>query len=118
MEKYKVVFHINESNKWSTLLANVNNLIKDLGKDNVIVEVVANGTAVSDYVSDSNKDDNNLINKVSEAINFGVKFLACKNSLASNKIDERLIPEFITVIPAGVTELVKKQAAGYGYIKP
>jgi intracellular sulfur oxidation DsrE/DsrF family protein len=44
--------------------------------------------------------------------------MACKNSLVGNKIDERLIPEFITVIPAGVTELVKKQAAGYGYIKP
>lgn len=118
MEKYKVVFHINESNKWYNLLANVNNLTKDLGKDNVIVEVVANGAAVADYVSDSEKGDNIFINKVSDAINFGVKFMACKNSLVANKIDEKLIPEFITVVPAGVTELVKKQTAGYGYIKP
>jgi intracellular sulfur oxidation DsrE/DsrF family protein len=36
MEKYKVVFHINDSNKWITLLANVINLIKDLGVENII----------------------------------------------------------------------------------
>ncbi len=46
MERYKAIFHINESEKWSTVLANINNLIKDLGKDDVVVEIVANGYAV------------------------------------------------------------------------
>lgn len=118
MEKYKVVFHVNESNKWSALLANVKNLIKDLGQGNTTIEVVANGVAVVDYVLNMEKDNNNFINKVGDAANNGVKFIACRNSLAGNKIDEILLPSFITIVPAGVTELIKKQAEGYAYIKP
>ena len=118
MEKYKVVFHVNESNKWSALLANVNNLVKDLGQDNIIIEVVANGVAVVDYVLNIDKDNNNFINKVSDAVNYGVKFIACRNALVGNKIDENLLPSFITVVPAGVTGLIKKQVEGYAYIKP
>jgi intracellular sulfur oxidation DsrE/DsrF family protein len=115
MEKYKVVFHINESSRWSVLLANINNLIKDLGKENIIIEVVSNGAAVVDYVQNSDKD---FINKVREAANLGVGFAVCRNSLIGNKIEEKLIESFIKVVPAGVTEIIKKQAEGYGYIKP
>lgn len=117
MEKYKVIFHINESNKWNALLANVNNLIKDLGQSNVIIEVVANGMAVADYVRGEEKQDN-FIDKINDAANLGVKFTACRNSLLGNKIDENLIPGFITVVPAAVTELVRRQFEGYAYIKP
>ncbi len=113
MKKYKVLFHINESNKWSALLANVNNLIKDLGKDNIIVEVVANGLAAADYVSNSEE-----INMISKTSKLGVSFIACRNSLIGNKIEERLLPDFIEIVPAGVTEIIKKQAEGYAYIKP
>jgi uncharacterized protein len=118
MEKYKVLFHINEPSKWNTLLANVNNLIKDLGQDNVIIEVVANGMAVVDYTINSVRNDNDFLNEVGYAVNLGVKFTACRNSLIGNKINEELIPDFITVVAAGVTELVKKQTEGYSYIKP
>jgi intracellular sulfur oxidation DsrE/DsrF family protein len=51
MDNFKVIFHINESNKWNTLLANVSNLIKDLGNENVTIEVLANGSAVTEYIS-------------------------------------------------------------------
>lgn len=115
MEKYKAIFHVNESSKWGALLANINNLMKDLGKDNVVIEVVANGMAVTDYVV---SDHNSVINKVEEAARDGVRFTACKNSLVGNSIAENAVPWFVKVVPAGVTELIKKQAEGYGYIKP
>jgi intracellular sulfur oxidation DsrE/DsrF family protein len=118
MGGYKVIFHINESEKWSTVLVNVNNLIKDLGKDDVMVEIVANGYAVIDYEFDINNEHNETIDKMLSASKLGVQFIACRNSLAGNKIDEKLLPSFVTVVPAGVTELVKKQSEGYAYIKP
>lgn len=118
MGKYNVLFHINESNKWRTLLANVNNLIQDLGIENLIVEVLANGVAVVDYLYDNNKDVNGVLNKISALSNLGVDFIACRNSLIGNKINEGLLPKFVTVVPAGVTELVKRQSEGYSYIKP
>lgn len=116
MEKYKVVFHINESNKWSGLLANVNNLIKDLGLENIIIEVLANGAAVVDLVL-INKDIE-FINKISNFSKQGVNITACRNSLVGNNIDEKLLSDFISVVPAGVTELIKRQVEGYAYIKP
>lgn len=116
MEKHKVVFHINESNKWNVLLANVNNLIKDLGKDNIIIEVLANGASVVDFIS--NNKNSEFINKMSNISEQGVNFSACRNSLIGNNIEENLIPNFITVVSAGVTELIKKQSEGYAYIKP
>jgi intracellular sulfur oxidation DsrE/DsrF family protein len=48
----------------------------------------------------------------------GVQFVACRNSLVGNKIDEKVLPGFVKVVPAGVTELIKKQSEGYAYIKP
>jgi uncharacterized protein len=118
MRGYKVIFHINESEKWSTVLANVNNLIKDLGKDDVIVEIVANGYAVMDYVFDINNKYNEIIDKMLSTSKLEVQFIACRNSLVGNKIDEKLLPSFVKVVPAGVTELIKKQSEGYAYIKP
>ncbi|MBL4938335.1 DsrE family protein [Clostridium sp. YIM B02515] len=117
MEGYKVIFHINESEKRSTVLANVNNLIKDLGRDNVIVEIVANGYAVIDYVLEDN-EYNETINKMTSTYKLGVRFIACRNSLVGNKVDEESLLSFVTVVPSGVSELIKKQSEGYAYIKP
>jgi len=33
-------------------------------------------------------------------------------------LEEKSLHPFVTVIPAGITEIVKKQAEGYGYVKP
>lgn len=65
--------------------------------------------AVVDYVVGSNSD---IVNKVENAAKAGVKFTACKNSLVSNNIEENNISTVITVAPAGVTELIIRQAEG------
>jgi len=28
------------------------------------------------------------------------------------------LPDFITVVPAGITRIISKQAEGYSYVKP
>jgi len=48
----------------------------------------------------------------------GVKFVACRNALKGQLVDEESLPDFVTVVPAGITEIVRKQAEGYAYIKP
>lgn len=116
MDNFKVIFHINESNKWNILLANVSNLIKDLGNENVTIEVLANGGAVAEYIFADKKSD--LLNRIDSMSKLDVTFTACRNSLIGNNIDEKLVPDYVKVVPAGVTELVKKQTEGYAYIKP
>lgn len=116
MEKLKVVFHINENEKWPVVLSNVKNLIKDMGEENIIIKVIANGVAVSCYMPEP--DNQRVIRNVEELSAIGVVFIACRNSLMGNRIDEKTLSDTIEIVPAGVTELVKRQSEGYAYIKP
>lgn len=116
MTKLKAIFHIDESEKWILLLANVNNLLNDLGEDEVRVIVLANSVAVKEYVV--SKDNEEILNKIDELQERGVAFKACRNALAGNKIDENILPKAVKVVSAGVSELIKRQVEGYAYIKP
>jgi intracellular sulfur oxidation DsrE/DsrF family protein len=118
MNKLKVIFHVNENERWNIALGNITNLIKDVGEENVDIVVLANGPSVAAYV-DQEKIE--IMKGLSEK---GAKFLACRNSL--NKmcaegiicINEESLPIFVQVIPAGITEIIKKQQEGYAYVKP
>ncbi|MGD1076474.1 MAG: DsrE family protein, partial [Thermodesulfovibrionales bacterium] len=48
----------------------------------------------------------------------GVLFLACRNALTAQQIGAESLPDFVTIVPAGITEIVKRQADGFAYIKP
>lgn len=116
MDQLKVVFHINEGNRWPILLSNLKNLMKDLGEETIHVKVIANGIAVAAYTLEP--DNQRILRNVEELSAIGVEFFACRNSLKGSKIEEDTLVDMVEVVPAGVVELVKSQAQGYGYIKP
>ncbi|WP_058486688.1 DsrE family protein [Defluviitalea phaphyphila] len=116
MSEYKVIFHIDEINKWNLLLKNVSNLLNSLDSKNISVEVLANSEAVKYYDFNSNLD---IDIKTMENLNKkGVKFVACNNSLRGNGIKKEDIITFVDTVPTGVLELIKRQKEGYAYIKP
>ncbi|MBF0536856.1 MAG: DsrE family protein [Nitrospirae bacterium] len=118
MEKLKVIFHVNEPDKWEVALGNVTNLLRDVSSDTIEVRVLANGPSIAAFADEAKLS---VMKQLSEV---GVKFLACRNSL--NKlgcsgavcITEENLPPYISVVPAGITELIKSQAAGFAYVKP
>ena len=114
MQTYKVIFHVDELNKWKLLLKNVNNLLDAIDVNEYSIEVLANSEAVKFYDSNFNSDI-----KVMEDLNSkGVKFVACNNALMANNIKKDDLIYFIEVVPVGVLELVIKQSERYAYIKP
>lgn len=117
METYKAVFHIDKLENWSALLNNISNLLKSFSKENESIEVivVANANAVSYYTSSTHTETE--IKKLKELAKEEVQFTACHNSLNSQDIDTEDLYSFVKVVPAGVSELVKKQAEGFSYIK-
>ncbi|MHB8158567.1 MAG: DsrE family protein [Desulfocucumaceae bacterium] len=115
MAKLKVLFHVNEPGRWQRALLNIHNFINDSGQGNVEVEVVANGAAVVVY---GDGQDGELIGEMSKLAGMGVRFAACRNALKMHSLYEDILPPFITVVSAGITELAIKQAGGYAYIKP
>ncbi|MEW6740512.1 MAG: DsrE family protein [Nitrospirota bacterium] len=118
MNRLKVLFHVNENEKWNVALGNITNLIKDVGEGNADIVVLANGPSVAAY-ADAEKIE--IMKDLSEK---GAKFLACRNSLkkmcADNVIciNEENLPSFVGVVPAGITEIIKRQHEGYAYVKP
>lgn len=116
MREYKVIFHIDEINKWKLLLGNVSNFLNGIDSQKFYVEVLANSEAVKYY--DTSLGLAADINTMEDLNKKGVKFAACNNALTSYDIKKDNIINFVDIVPAGVVELVEKQSEGYAYIKP
>lgn len=114
---YKVIFHIDELNKWNLTLKNVSNLLDAIDGENFNIEVLANSEAVKEYILNKEVELNTmeLMKNLSDR---GIKFIACNNALKAFNIKQEDLINFVHIVPVGVLELVKKQTEGYGYIKP
>jgi len=121
MEKLKALLHIDELAKWQLTLTNAKNLIDDVGLDSVILEIVVNAAAVQVFDLKNKEieaDSKELLKRMKELSNNNVKIIACRNALRANHIQEEVLPNFITVVPAGITRIVTQQKEGYSYMKP
>ena len=116
MKEYRVIFHLDEYNgvQIATLLSNIENLITDLGENNIQIEVVANAEGVNALL----KRPNSHTDQIEKLAAKGVYFTAC--SIAVNQIglshDKLLAP--VDIVRSGIGELVKRQKQGWVYIRP
>lgn len=115
VEKQKVVFQVSDADpkKWGLVLNNANNVQSALGNDKVDVEIVVYGPAIGML-----KNGSEVGNRVDEAVNAGVKVVACENTMRGQKLTKEDMLASIGYVPAGVVELMTKQKEGYAYIRP
>jgi intracellular sulfur oxidation DsrE/DsrF family protein len=107
----KVLFHIDEMEKWTLLIGNIVNFIKDFDKDNYSITVVVNGESVSGLT------ESIIVNKL-KSFPKNVTFEVCRNSLNHKHIEESILPDFVKVVKSGVVEIALLEEEGYHYIKP
>lgn len=114
--KYKVIFHIDEPSKGRTeqVLMNITNLLNDLGDSNVTVELLANGGGVRALAKESEGQADQVVALTKR----GVRFFACQNSLDHLNMQRTDLLDLVDIVPAGVSELVKKQMEGRAYFRP
>ena len=113
--KNKLIIQVSDgdSKKWSLALNNAKNVQQDLGRDQVEIEIVAYGPGLAMLKLDSEAGG-----RVAEAIDDGVRLVACENTMTSQKLTrEDMLPR-IGYVKAGVVELMQKQQQGYAYIRP
>lgn len=108
----KVVFHVNELSKWSSVIKNIENLLAIKESEVIAIEVIANGEAVKGYT----QADLGIIFH-EELVEKGVNLIACQNALTHFDISKKDIHSFVKVVPAGVLRLIELQTIGYAYIK-
>jgi len=98
---------------WNLALNNIKNVKQELGAQNVDIEIVAYGPGIGML-----KIESPVANRIDEARLSGVKFVACENTMKAQKLTTDDMLPSISYVPAGVIELMKKQKAGYAYIRP
>ncbi|MEY4749181.1 MAG: hypothetical protein RIQ60_1395 [Pseudomonadota bacterium] len=112
----KVVFQVSDADpaKWNLALNNARNVQDDLGgPDAVELEIVVYGPGIGMLKAGSAVSE-----RVAQALHSGVKVVACENTMKNQKLGYADMLPAIGYVPAGVVELMKKQQAGYAYIRP
>jgi uncharacterized protein len=111
---HRVVVDLNMAGTvpFKATLETVRNLRKAMAPSPVEVEIVCRGPAVSQLLKTST-----LATRVDKAAHQGVRFVACGNTLKALHLHPSSLVPGVTVVDAGVAELVRKQEAGWAYLK-
>jgi uncharacterized protein len=112
---HRLVIQISDADpaKWNLALNNVRNVQAELGRDKVAVEIVAYGPGIGMLKMDSVAGA-----RVAEAIDSGVRVLACENTMTNQKLVRADMLPRIAYAPSGVVQLMQRQQQGYAYIRP
>jgi hypothetical protein len=113
--KEKLVIQVSDgdSAKWNLALSNAKNAQQDYGADKIDIEIVTYGPGISMLKSDSA-----VAKRIDEAKQTGITLVACQNTMKAMKLSESDMLPNSSYVPSGIVELVKKQRAGYAYIRP
>jgi intracellular sulfur oxidation DsrE/DsrF family protein len=113
--KYRVVFQVSDNDpaKWNLALNNAKNVQKDLGKENVEIEIVAYGPGLNMLRAESA-----VAGRVNGALDDDVAVVACDNTMHNMKLTNADLIGGIGHVKAGVVQLMERQRQGWSYIRP
>jgi len=113
--KQRAVLQVSDADpqKWNLALNNAKNVQDDLGAEAVELEIVVYGPGIGML-----KADSPVGKRVADALKSGVKVVACENTMRAQKLVYADMLPAIGYVPAGVTELMRKQQQGWAYIRP
>jgi hypothetical protein len=115
VEKQKVIFQVSDADpaKWALALNNARNVQTELGKENVLIEIVAYGPGLGMLKAESKVEA-----RLAQALEDNVGLIACENTMHNTKTTKADMYSGISYVSAGVTHLMKRQHEGWAYIRP
>jgi intracellular sulfur oxidation DsrE/DsrF family protein len=117
-KKLKVVYHLNDLDKVSFVVGNIQNHLDGVGgPDNVTIALVVHGQALRAFhASAANPDLTRHIGRFSRA---GLELAVCGNTMKSQKVGlTDLLPGFVAADHGGVVRIAELQSQGYLYLRP
>ena len=115
---HKLVIQVstNDPKTQKIALNNAVNAQKDIGMDNIDIEIVAYGPGLSVMTAQSPE-----AKRVSSLAQQGITFSACNNTM--NKMAKKsgkmpVLADGVGIVPAGVIRIMELQEKGYAYIRP
>ena len=118
-KRHKVFYHLDEPgvDRARAVLTNIENHVHVVGWKNIeALELVVHGPALRTFLA---KDiDPEVRGKLETLLAGGLRFDACQNTMARQKIDLKDLVEGATPVPSGVVRVMELQEAGYAYVRP
>ena len=117
-ESHKLVIQVSTDDPQVQQMAlnNAINVQKELGMDNVIIEVVAYGPGLS-MLTANNPASQRVPNLAMQSI----LFTACGNTMDTierNTGEKVVLVDGVSIVKAGVVRIMELQEQGYAYVRP
>ena len=114
-KRQKIVIQVSDNDpaKWNLALNNAKNLQDDVGAANVDIEIVVYGPGIGMLKLESPAGS-----RVADAMTARVKVIACENTMRGQKLTRDDMLTAISYVPAGVTEIMRRQSEGWAYLRP
>ena len=114
-KRHKLIIQVSDNDpaKWNLALNNAKNVQDDVGAANVDIAIVAYGPGIGML-----KLDSPSASRVADTMKANVRVVACENTMRAQKITKDDMLPAISYVPAGVTEIMKKQGEGWAYLRP
>jgi intracellular sulfur oxidation DsrE/DsrF family protein len=98
--------------KWNLTLSNIANALDGIGADKADIELVVYGPGIAML-----KKESAVADRLAAALAHGVHIAACQNSMRAFKLEAAALVPGAGVVPSGVVELIRRQHAGYAYVR-
>lgn len=112
MDKWKLLLHVPESNRFELALKVASNFIKAIGNESYSVRVLVNAEGITVLTR-----FDEVKNLFQEALSQGVEVYFCENAIRTFNIDPSLLPKGSGTVPFGIKALVEWQSEGYKYVR-
>lgn len=111
---YNVVFHIDlDDQKYlNVAISNIENYLLAIEGNKAEIVMLINGAAVNLIKKEVAPKELGLLQ------NKGLSIRVCQNAINHFSLTKEMLIDNITVVPAGVVELVRLQNEHFSYVKP
>lgn len=116
--KLKVVYHLNDLDKVSFVVGNIQNHLEGVGgAEHVTIALVVHGQALKAFhAAAANPDPLRRVGQLSKA---GIELAACGNTMKSQNVGlTDLIAGFVSAERSGVIRTAELQSQGNPYLRP
>ena len=109
----RAIFAVTDADpaRWNLTLNNIANAADGLGAG-ADIELVVYGPGIAML-----KKDSAVADRLAVAIKGGLRVAACQNSMRGFHIEAADLAPGVGVVPAGVVELIRREHAGYAYVR-
>ncbi len=113
---HRIVFELTSDDPkvWEALMNNIENVQHALGSAEV--EVVAHGKGLA-FLTSMKNAPGPLRERMTKATAARVVFAACENTMKRQNVSKTDLLPFAVTVDAGVAEIVRKQEAGWSYVR-